>query len=291
MKSFLLMALLHLTPAETEVHPGESLAQVARRALGDSSAASELRALNGLKDDTVTPGMKLKLPGPEREHAQKALDSARNSAQADANAPRHAEAQAKLKEAEADFQGARYDEAAQAADAAWKLLSERPAQPTKLSVRVDEQGGTTVRSYSGKVSVEGGGTTRTLENGGTLRVEKGQAPRAPLGVPQPTRPADNQKLSQKPGKGGLEPVVISWQGVEGAEGYEVELIPAAGGDKRVIASSEPQLKVALAAGSYHWSVRALSRQERSDASTTQGFEVAEAPARPLKVKVNSTTWK
>ena len=291
MKSFLLMALLQLTSAETEVHAGESLAQVAQRTLGSSAGASELKALNGLKDDTVSAGMKLKLPGPERDLAQKALDSARSTAQADKTSPRHAEAEAKLQEAEVHFQNARYDDAAQAADAAWRLLGERSVQPTRMSVSVDEKGATVVKSKSGQVTVEGAGKTMTIDSGGSLRVEKGQAPRAPLAAPHPTRPADNQKLTQKSGKGGLEPVLISWQGVEGAEGYEVELVPADGGDKRVLPASAPQLKVPLAAGSYHWSVRALSHEERSDPSAVQGFEVAEAPAKALKIKVQPTPWK
>lgn len=291
MKTFLLMALLQLTPTETEVRPGESLAQVAQRALGSPAGASELKALNGLQDDTLAPGTRLKLPGPEREHAQKALDSARHSVQGDMTSPRHAEAETKLQEAEADFQGARYDDAARAADDAWKLLADKSAQPTKMIVKVDEQGSTEVTSKSGRVVVDGGGTTRIIEAGGRLRVDKGQPPRAPLAAPQPTRPADNQRLSQKPAKGGLEPVIISWQGVEGAEGYEVELIPTAGGDKRVLKASEPQLKVPLTAGTYRWSVRALANKERSEASTTQGFEVAEAPPKTLKVKVESSKWK
>ena len=79
MKSSLLLALLMLAPTEVVVRDGESLAQVAQRALGDRGSASELKALNGLKDDAVAPGTKLKLPGPDRGRAQHSLTTARNA--------------------------------------------------------------------------------------------------------------------------------------------------------------------------------------------------------------------
>ncbi|HYO57926.1 LysM peptidoglycan-binding domain-containing protein, partial [Archangium sp.] len=135
MKGSLLLALLALAPTEVVVLDGESLAQVAQRTLGDRGGASELKALNGLKDDAVTPGTKLKLPGPGREHAQRSLTTARNAlAQADAKAAQREDAVAKLKEAEAYFKSARYDDAAQAADGAWKLVSASASQSTAFSV-------------------------------------------------------------------------------------------------------------------------------------------------------------
>ncbi|EPX62881.1 hypothetical protein D187_006291 [Cystobacter fuscus DSM 2262] len=291
MRLYLLMALLSLAPGEVEVRAGESLDQVAERTLGHRDGASELKALNKLQGDTLVPGTKLKLPGADREKAQMALESARNSvAQADPKSPQHDEALAKLKEAESHFHSARYVEAAQTADDAWKRLAERPAQPTRLSVVVNERGDTVVKAVSGRVSVEGGGTTRVIEDGASVQVEKGQAPRLALGVPRPTQPQDNQRLSVKPVKNGLEPVVISWQAVQGAESYEVELVPAQG-ERRVMPASQPRLQVPLAAGTYRWSVRALTRDSRSEASTERGFEVAEVPAKRLRVKVQSSKWK
>ncbi|WNG19820.1 LysM peptidoglycan-binding domain-containing protein [Cystobacter fuscus] len=291
MRLYLLMALLSLAPGEVEVRAGESLDQVAERALGDRDRASELKALNKLQGDTLVPGMKLKLPGADRDKAQMALESARNSvAQSDPKSPQHEEALAKLKEAESHFQSARYAEAAQTADDAWKRLAERPAQPTRLSVVVNDRGDTVVKAVSGRVSVEGGGTTQVIEDGASVQVEKGQAPRVVLGVPRPTQPEDKKRLSVKPIKSGLQPVLISWKAVQGAESYEVELVPDQG-ERRVMPASSNELKVPLAAGSYRWSVRALSRGSRSEASAEQGFEVAEPPAKPLRVKVKSSKWK
>ncbi|HEX8539119.1 MAG TPA: LysM peptidoglycan-binding domain-containing protein [Cystobacter sp.] len=292
------MALLSLAPGEVEVRAGEvevrageSLDQIAERTLGNRAGASELKALNKLNGDTLVPGTKLKLPGTDRDQAQMALETARSSVkQSDPKSPQHDEALAKLKEAESHFQSARYKEAAQTADDAWKRLAERPAQPTRLSVVVNDQGDTVVKAVSGRVSVEGGGTTQVIEDGASLQVDKGQAPRLVLGVPQPTQPQDKQRLSVKPGKNGLEPVSISWQAVQGAESYEVELVPQQG-ERRVMPASQPKLQVQLAAGTYRWSVRALARDSRSEASAERGFEVAEAPAKRLPVKVKSSKWK
>ncbi|ATB27736.1 peptidoglycan-binding protein LysM [Melittangium boletus] len=233
-------------------------------------------------------------PAHSREHAQTALDSARSSvAQSDPKSPRHGEAEAKLKEAEAHFHGARYEEAAQAADAAWKLLGERSAQPTKLSVMVDAKGTTVVKSESGRVSVEGGGVTEVLEDKDSVRVDKGQAPRRVLGAPFPTQPADKQRVSVKAAKKGLEPILISWRPVKGAERYEVELWSTGGepGQRRVLPATSPQLQVPLTAGAYRWVVRALARDTRSEASAEQDFEVQEAPAKRIKLKVKPSPWK
>ena len=99
-------------------------------------------------------------------------------------------------------------------------------------------------------------------------------------------------MSLRRSKGGLGPITLAWQAVEGAEGYEVELVPVRG-EKRVLSASGPLLKlVALPAGSYRWSVRALGHEAaRSEASAEQGFEVAEAPARPINLQVQPTKWK
>ena len=295
MKGSLLLALLMLAPTEAVVRDGESLAEVAQRTLGDRGGASELKALNGLKDNAVAPGTKLKLPGPNRELAQRVLTTARNAlAAADTQAARREEAAAKLKEAEAYFQGARYDEAAQAADGAWKLVAVPAPQPTAFTVNVTDKGITTVKSRSGQpVRVEAEGVTRPVHPGESVSVEKGQPPpppRAPLGVPQPTSPADRLKLTVQPAKGGPSPVTLTWKAVEGAEGYEVELVPSRG-EKRTLQASANQLRVPLAAGVYRWSVRAVAREARSEASAEQGFEVAEVPAKPINLQVQPSKWK
>jgi hypothetical protein len=291
MKSSLLLALLSLAmPSEVVVGEGESLAQVARRTLGDERGASELKALNGLKDEAVAPGTKLKLPGPARERAELSLSAARNAvAQAEAQADQRGQAVARLKEAEAHFQSARYDEAAQKADESWKLLAPKP---TRLTVVVDEQKGTTtVLARSGQAKVEAQGVTQSLNAGETVRVERGAPPPPPrpkLGVPQPTQPAHKLKLVLGPTSGGLGPVTLSWKAVEGAERYEVELVPAQG-ERRVLSANTPQLQVPLAAGSYRWSVRALIQDLRSEASPERGFEVQERLL-PLEVR-GSSNWK
>ncbi|KFA94060.1 LysM peptidoglycan-binding domain-containing protein [Archangium violaceum] len=295
MKSSLLLALLMLAPTEAVVRDGESLAEVAQRTMGDRGGASELKALNGLKDNAVVPGTKLKLPGPNRELAQRVLTTARNAlAAADTKAARREEASAKLKEAEAYFQGARYDEAAQAADGAWKLVAGPAPQPTAFTVNVTDKGITTVKSRSGQpVRVEAEGVTRPVHPGESVSVEKGQPPpppRAPLGVPQPTSPANRLKLTVQPAKGGPSPVTLAWKAVEGAEGYEVELVPARG-EKRTLQASANQLRVSLTAGLYRWSVRAVAHEARSEASAEQGFEVAEAPAKPINLQVQPSKWK
>ena len=295
MKGSLLLAFLMLAPTEAVVRDGESLAEVALRTLGDRGGASELKALNGLKDNAVAPGTKLKLPGPNRELAQRSLTTARNAlAQADTKAARREEATAKLKEAETFFQSARYEEAAQAADGAWKLVAVAAQQPTAFTVNVNDKGITTVESRSGQpVRVEAEGVTRPVYPGESVRVEKGQPPpipRAPLAVPQPTSPADKLKLTVQPAKSGPSPITLAWKPVEGAEGYEVELIPARG-EKRTLQANANQLRVPLSAGAYRWSVRAVTREARSEASAEQGFEVAEAPAKPINLQVQPSKWK
>ena len=232
----------------------------------------------------------------DRARAQNALETARNAVKhADAKAARREEAAAKLKEAEAHFQSARYEEAAQAADGAWTLLSTSAAsQSTHFTVGVDDQGATTVTSHKGQpVRVDAQGVTRSVSPNESVRVDKGQPPPQPkplLGVPLPTQPSNKLKLTVQPAKGGLGPITLAWKAVEGAEGYEVELVPARG-EKRVLPTTTAQLKVALPAGAYRWSVRALAREVRSEASPEHGFEVAEAPAKSIKLEVQPSKWK
>jgi hypothetical protein len=81
--------------------------------------------------------------------------------------------------------------------------------------------------------------------------------------------------------------------VAGAEKYEVELVPAKG-DKQVLTASTTELKVTLpAAGAWRWSVRAVTRDTRSEPSPELGFEVAEEapPNKPINIQVHPTKWK
>ncbi|HME90224.1 MAG TPA: LysM peptidoglycan-binding domain-containing protein, partial [Myxococcaceae bacterium] len=62
----LILAAALAAPPTVVVQQGESLAQVAKRTLGDERAAAELKALNGLSADNVPAGTTLHLPGPAR---------------------------------------------------------------------------------------------------------------------------------------------------------------------------------------------------------------------------------
>ncbi|HYO59930.1 MAG TPA: LysM peptidoglycan-binding domain-containing protein, partial [Archangium sp.] len=94
----------------------------------------------------------------------------------------------------------------------------------------------------------------------------------------------------QPATSGSSPITLAWKAVEGAEGYEVELKPVRGA-KRTLTASATQLKVPLTAGTYRWSVRAVTRDARSEASAELGFEVAEAPANPIDLQVQPSKWK
>jgi hypothetical protein len=292
----LLMACLASTPSEREVvvNERESLTQVAERTLGDPKGASELKALNGLTSDAVPAGTTLKLP-PEadRSRAMSALAAARNAvAQADRNAARREEASAKLKEAEAHFQSADYLSAAKAADSAWALLSPTAGQPSTFRVKVDEGGDTTVSVKSGPpVRVRSEDKTQPVGSGQTLKVAKGQAPPPPeaiLAPPQLRTPDDGARFKFVPVKGQLGPVTLSWTAVAGAKEYEVEVLPTDGSPlRRTLTGTQWQLPL-LPAGHYRWTVRALSENQKSNASTGHLFELTEDK---VKLQVGEPSWK
>lgn len=293
----LLSLLLGAPPSEVVVRETEQLSQVAERTLGDARGASELKALNGLSSDTVKAGTTLKLPGPDRTRALSALAAARNAvAQADHKAARRQEAADKLKEAEASFQAAHYEEAAQAADGAWALVSASASQPSAFTVDVRDGGATTVTVRSGQpVRVEAEGVVRPLYAGETVRVEKGQPPPAPpppatasLEVPRPTLPVHGKKLAFQPAKGLLGPVTLAWEKVAGAQGYEVEVLPATGAPIRKNVNTA-QLKLQpLPPGRYRWTVRAVAADAKSEASEVRQFELIDES---LNLEVKGSKWK
>jgi hypothetical protein len=262
MKTSLLLSLLLLSPTEAAVREGETPTPAAQR------------------------------PGPDRDRAQRTLDAARSSvARADASAPGHAEALEKLKEADALFQSARYEEASQAADQAWRLLAATPTQPTVLQVDVQENGTTSVKVVSGKARLQAtDGSTRDLSAGESLEVQK-DAPLPPptpvLAVPQPLQPADSQKMKLKATRGGLGPVTLAWHAVQGAERYALELVPDKG-ERRVMMVEATQVKLPLAAGAWRWNVRAVAGELRSEPSAERRFQVAE---QRLELDVKSSKWK
>ncbi len=194
-------AALAASPMEVIVLPGESLAQVAKRSLGAERAAAELKVLNALTTDEVPAGTTLRLPGPLRARALNAIAAARNAVeQAGSSAGHREEASASLNKAEELLQAARYQEAAEAADSAWRLVSARAPQNTQFAVEVKTDGYTQVTSRSGQpVRVEREGVTRPVSPGETLGVSKGEPlARSPLRAPTLVAPADLAQLKVNP---------------------------------------------------------------------------------------------
>lgn len=297
-------------PAQVTVQPGESLAQVARRTLGDASAAGELAAFNGLASPEVKPGTTIRIPGRERELALSALHAARNAvSHAGANsgaasaanagsAAANPEATRKLAHAEELFAHARYQDAAKAADGAWQLVSGPAHAPTRFTVTVADGGKTQVKAHSGKpVRVEAEGVATAVYAGQAVDVEKGQAPQrleetppAPLLV----SPEDDTHLKLRATEKGVGPVLLSWKPVDGAKGYEVTVERAEGkGSPVVVKSSRPEVRIgSLPEGRYLWSVRALGEKTRSELSARRAVELSRDPVKDaLKLEVKGASWK
>lgn len=274
-------------PAVTVVQPGETLATVAKRAMGDEDAGAELKALNGLADDDVPPGTRLKLPGPDRALAVSALGAARRAVEQARDGERRSEAAQRLKESEGLLRSARYAEASRAADGAWRLVSEEADQATRFGVKVDDRGGTRIVAHAGTpVLVEGQGVTRRVYPGHRVNVDKGSPPADPrpqLTVPTPLAPVAGGRVR-------LGTVGLSWQPVPGADQYEVELFAADGTLPRSFKAFGPRLSVAdLGVGRYQWTVRALAADgERSEQSPLRTFELVDDP---LRLEVGETEWK
>ncbi|SET22782.1 LysM peptidoglycan-binding domain-containing protein [Stigmatella erecta] len=297
--ALLLLASLCATPSGTEVVVGEreSLAQLAERLLGDPLGASELKALNGLTSDAVPAGTVLKLP-PEADRAKAlgALTAARQAmAQAGTEAAKHEEAATRLREAEAHFQTAQYQSAAHAADGAWRLLTPALAGRSSFQVSVDAEGATTVAVQTGPaVRVTAENVTQPVHAGEEVRVEKGQpppAPRRPLAAPALRKPDANARLKLVPVRGKLGPVTLSWTAVQGATGYEVDVLSAQGTPVHhgAVAPAQLQLELPpLPAGRYRWSVRALSEGQKPAPAAERLFELVEDA---VKLQVGSPAWK
>jgi hypothetical protein len=294
----LALLLAAAEPREVEVRPNETLADIARRELGDSAAEGELRALNRLGQQQVAPGTRLVLPGADRERALSALKAARNAVtQADKDAGSATEpARGRLAEAEALFSQAQYLRAAKAADEAWRLLSADKPEGTAFSVEVDAAGATTVASRRGTpVRVEAEGVQRTVGAGTSVKVARGEAPSEPtrpLPTPEPLSPKDQVRLRLKPdSKGELGPVRLTWTKAVGAERYLVEVRPAEGvGPPLQLEASRPQMTLPpLPPGSYLWTVQAIvSRAQNSERSAPRRFELE---VDPLRLEVREPRWK
>lgn len=285
--------------AEVTVQSGEDLAKVAKRALGDERAASELRALNNLRADEVAVGTVLRLPGPDRTRALAAVNAARNALQqAAADGRKFDEAKRQLESAEALLGQARYREAAVAADGAWRLVSTKAEGPTQFTVKVGTDGKTQVASKAGHpVRVEAEGAVEPVYPGEAVAVSKGETPKkveggpalADLPAPSLLGPAEG-KLELGRAGNGVGPFTLTWSPVAGAAAYEVELVKAGASKGLVLKVDKPEAKVdSLDDGSYQWSVRALARDgSRSERSERRSLQLV---PNTLKINVKPTTWK
>ncbi|HYR56377.1 MAG TPA: LysM peptidoglycan-binding domain-containing protein [Myxococcaceae bacterium] len=280
-------AVLTASAAVVVVQPGETLEQIAQRTLGDAKAAEELKALNGLSDDSVPAGTTLKLPGPERAHALSALVAARNAVAQSGSRANGSKASESLSKAERLFQAAKYAASAAAADETWKLLSGATQQSTRFAIQVGD-GETKVTSKSGQaVRVEKDGVARPVHPGQTITVARAIA----LAAPSPISPPDLARMVVKTSEKGLGSVALTWQAVSGAARYALEIVSLEQppGKPVVLNVERPEARVALPAGKYAWTVRALPAEgEKSDPSTRRSFELS---VEPLKLEVTRPHWK
>jgi hypothetical protein len=278
-------AVLSAGPArETVVQPRETLADVARRTLGSADAAGELKAINHLETDSVPAGTRLLLPGQERDLALGAITSARSAVRQAAQGAARTEASSRLEDAERLLSGAHYQEAAAQADGAWKLVSQRPEDPSHFAIQVADDGTTRVHVDSGiPVRVEAEGRTRAVSPGETVLVRRGEAPGMPSGptaaqpqgaleAPVLLSPAANLHLSLDAKGKGVGPLHLSWRAVAGARGYLVEL---RGPSPQTVRTAHPEASFqSVLAGSYRWSVRALGVEGALGPSSERALDVS-----------------
>jgi len=279
--------VLTASAAVVVVQPGETLEQIAQRTLGDAKAAEELKALNGLTEDPVPEGTTLKLPGPERARALSALVAARNAVAQSGSRANGSKASESLGKAERLFQAAKYAASAAAADETWKLLSGATQQSTHFAIQVAD-GETKVTSKSGQaIRVEKDGVARPVHPGQTITVARATA----LASPAPISPADLARVVVKTSDKGVGPVALTWQAVAGAARYALEIVSLEQPPGKTVALNveRPEARVALPAGKYAWTVRALPAEgEKSEPSTRRSFELS---VEPLKLEVTRPQWK
>jgi LysM repeat protein len=297
--ALLALAVLSAGPArETVVQPKETLGDVARRTLGSEEAASELKAINHLLSDAVPAGTQLLLPGPERDLALSAIASAKSAVHQAKTGAARTEASGRLADAEKLLSAAHYAEAAAEADGAWKLVSQRPEDPSHFAIQVADDGTTRVHVDSGvPVRVEAEGRTRAVSPGETVLVRRGEAPGIPTGQMSPASPgvleaplllfpAPNLHLALDPKGKGVGPLRLSWRAVSGARGYLVELKGPTPQALRT-AHSEASFPSVLT-GSYRWSVRALGVEGALGPASEQALEVSSGN---IKLEVQPPDWK
>jgi hypothetical protein len=288
------VALASAGTREVELKAGETLSAVALRELGDANAAAELRALNGLSEEPA-PGARIRLPGDERDRAVKAIAAARNALRQIDDGDLREGARRRIAEAERHVAGARYVDAATAADAAWKLLSSRAPEHTRFTVAVGDRGDTKVLSRSGQPArVEAQGVQRVVEPGQVVSVATGAPPSEPAVAPVaplPASPPSGAVLQLRPNaQGRLGPVRLSWSRAENARAYEIRLFSAGAAAPAVFTSASNAIDLPpLAAGTYSWTVKALGEQVLEPPPTERWtFELR---PQKLKLEVQGTNWK
>lgn len=300
MRSALLaLAVLSAAPArEAVVQPKETLADVARRTLGSADAASELKAINRLSSDAVPAGTQLLLPGPDRDLAVSAIASAKSAVHQAKPGAARTEASGRLADAEKLLSAAHYAEAAAQADGAWKLVSQRPEDPSHFAIQVADDGTTRVHVDSGiPVRVEAEGRTRAVSPGETVLVRRGEGPGIPTGpsvspgpgtldAPELLSPAPNLRLSLDPKSKGVGPLRLSWRAVAGAQGYLVEL---KGPSPQTVRTPRAEASFStVLPGTYRWSVRALGPEGALGPASERSLEIA---AGNIKLEVQPPDWK
>jgi LysM repeat protein len=292
MKALLLAIALAAAPAsQVAVQPGDTLAEIARRTLGDANAASELAALNHLGTNEAKPGTVLTLPGPDRALAQSAITAAKNAIAQAKNDAQRPLAVKKLAEAEALFAQARYQDAAAAADSAWKLLASQADAATRFEVKVGEDGATEVASQSGRpVRVEAQGKTVGVAPGHKVKVKKGEPPATEAAPPRPPAllsPKDRALLTFREAKR-LGPVKLRWEKVTGAERYEVVVTSASGPAFNATVKQAWVVVPPMPPGTYEWTVRAIAAGGIASEKVARRFELK---PKGLKLEVHETKWK
>ena len=300
MRTLLLtLALLSVGPArETVVQPKETLADVARRTLGSPEAASELKAINHLETDSVPAGTRLLLPGQERDLAVGAITSAKSAVRQAAQGAARTEASLRLDDAERLLSGAHYQEAAAEADGAWRLVSQRPEDPSHFAIQVADDGTTRVHVDSGiPVRVEAEGHTRAVSPGETVLVRRGEAPGMPSGpngaaaqsvleAPVLLSPPPGLRLSLDAKGKGVGPLHLSWRAVAGARGYLVEL---KGPSPQTLRTPHPEASFSsVLTGSYRWSVRALGVEGALGPASERALDISTGN---IKLEVQPPDWK
>lgn len=234
----------------------------------------------------------------QKQVAQSAIAAARAAIDHSKTPEKKEEAHGRLKQAEGLFEVAKYSEAAKAADAAWRIVSDTKTGPTAFAVEVSENGKTKVTSVKGQpVRVEAEGVTQPLYAGQIVSVEKGEKPvdvitPVVIATPEIIAPKPNERFKLKASQKLSRPIAVSWTAVSNAHGYEVEVRAAEGEAHKPVLLKALKTKTKLPPlppGKYLWAVRAVGRDGVTGTkSEERGFELVRDN---VKIEVQGTKWK